>query len=778
MDGLVVLCLVASWLNTITGQQVIVVQNVRLVNGSSANSGRVEVLVNGSWGTVCDDQWDDLDAAVICKMLNYRNGGQALGMARYGPGTGPIHLDDVRCDGDEERIDQCRMTAISNCQHGEDASVICDPSGPVVDSTPAATTERPRTVGPVASNCGSGAPAPPVRLVAADNQSGRGIVEVFNGSYWGTVCDDFFDENAAKIVCAALCFDTTFARAGAPPEAIGLPRSQIVLDDVRCAGNEAQIQSCPNNGWGNHNCAPTEVATVTCVDLPYRPPADPVPVLECREGYLIAAFSRIRDPNLETKHLNISNPITGVCNARKSQDNNTVVIRIPFDGCGTNVTYNATHIFYNNVIKYDYTALEGQISRVNTYLVKVTCEMPRQAAVTRPLDPQTQVVTQKSTGQFVVTMSFFRNNTFSNPDPQLPLRLPLGEWLNVALQLENVHERLKLIVPDCVATPNNDINNPIRYPLFRNSCRDEPSLAFFNLNQTRFGYRYQPFAFVGYQEVFLHCGAFVCVLDDLSAECDRSCNSSKGEPTTGRRRRAAFPREKVYVHSGPIMVYKLDNSMTVLERVGEPQTISRTFTFPLPTSTESPLPTSTPSPDVQGRIGTSVKVIHHETTTVKTDFGANGVLPDQTSKSTNVLNDSTTTTKSSATDDVTATSAAETTRGNLDTTTKKYVTTKDYERTSRLNDVTIQRPVDVETKPKRQTSKATTPLVDTSNDSSFLLERGVNPDTPHTAQHSKQQANTLQGYIPSFISASAGCDVNLLPIFLCLSISITLRVFS
>ena len=69
-------------------------QKMRLVGGSHRSEGRLEVYHNGSWGTVCDDNFGDDDATSMCRILGYTSGVVNSGVARAG--SGPIWLDDVR----------------------------------------------------------------------------------------------------------------------------------------------------------------------------------------------------------------------------------------------------------------------------------------------------------------------------------------------------------------------------------------------------------------------------------------------------------------------------------------------------------------------------------------------------------------------------------------------------------------------------------------------------------------------------------------------------------
>ena len=103
--------------------------DVRLEGGTLeiAISGRVEVYLNGTLGTVCDDYWSIFDAIVVCRQLGFDGTARPLLGGTHGEGTGPIYYDGVLCNSKEESLDECPHNGVGvhNCRHSDDAGVEC-----------------------------------------------------------------------------------------------------------------------------------------------------------------------------------------------------------------------------------------------------------------------------------------------------------------------------------------------------------------------------------------------------------------------------------------------------------------------------------------------------------------------------------------------------------------------------------------------------------------------------------------------------------------------------
>ncbi|XP_030829862.1 deleted in malignant brain tumors 1 protein-like [Strongylocentrotus purpuratus] len=315
---------------------------VRLVGGTSGTEGRVEVSYNGEWGTVCDDFWGTTDASVVCRSLGFGRALEAVKYAGFGPGTGTIVLDNVKCVGNEPSLVECPHIGLGNsdCDHSEDAGVRClvledgdarlmggtsDSEGRVelwyngewgavcdelwnandgrvvcrslgfVDALEAVSDGR---FGPVTepilfnivdctgneqsllecphqglgfNDCGRSKDSGvrcvedgEVRLVGGTSGS-EGRVEVSYNGEWGTVCDDFWGITDASVVCRSLGFDG--ALEAVKYAGFGPGTGTIVLDNVKCVGNEPSLVECPHIGLGNSDCDHSEDAGVRCLVL-------------------------------------------------------------------------------------------------------------------------------------------------------------------------------------------------------------------------------------------------------------------------------------------------------------------------------------------------------------------------------------------------------------------------------------------------------------------------------------------------------------------------------
>ncbi|KAJ8023241.1 Antigen WC1.1 [Holothuria leucospilota] len=102
-------------------------QGIRLVGGTYTPSGRVELLLNETWGTArLDAFWDLVDARVVCRQLGYETAISITENVLFGKFSGPVWMGDVQCTGKEKSISRCKHTSPKYyLSDFEDAGIVC-----------------------------------------------------------------------------------------------------------------------------------------------------------------------------------------------------------------------------------------------------------------------------------------------------------------------------------------------------------------------------------------------------------------------------------------------------------------------------------------------------------------------------------------------------------------------------------------------------------------------------------------------------------------------------
>ncbi|XP_072411945.1 scavenger receptor cysteine-rich domain-containing protein DMBT1-like [Chiloscyllium punctatum] len=257
---------------------------LRVSDGGSRCAGRVEIYYNGTWGSVCDDSWDMIDAEVVCKQLNCGHVMEMSLPSSYEPGSGPVWLKDVKCSGNESFLWECPSAQLGHqddCSHKEDVRIMCsdvralcqmfsEESHVPYSLTRPALNVRGETW-EYMEDISNLSTWPSVivqtehkemRLVNGKNRC-EGRVEVFYNKTWGTVCSESLDFHDAAVICKQLhcgvlvdvSYDNKLFGAGTGP---------IWLGEIDCPSHESTLWQCQRNPWGQHNCNGRKDAGVLC----------------------------------------------------------------------------------------------------------------------------------------------------------------------------------------------------------------------------------------------------------------------------------------------------------------------------------------------------------------------------------------------------------------------------------------------------------------------------------------------------------------------------------
>ena len=99
--------------------------SIRLVDGRGSQSGQVEISYQGVWGTVCDTDWNIVEASVVCTQLGYQPARTSLSFSYFGDYEFiPVFLDSIECTGLESRLDECQHKWRSGaCDHTQNVEL-------------------------------------------------------------------------------------------------------------------------------------------------------------------------------------------------------------------------------------------------------------------------------------------------------------------------------------------------------------------------------------------------------------------------------------------------------------------------------------------------------------------------------------------------------------------------------------------------------------------------------------------------------------------------------
>ncbi|XP_049893098.1 scavenger receptor cysteine-rich type 1 protein M160-like [Epinephelus moara] len=299
--------------------------SVRLVNGISLCSGRLEVRSNQRWSSVCEADFDQQDAEVVCRELGCGPPSVLQG-SLYGESEAPMWTKEFQCEGNEAALLDCRSSGSERdtCSPGKAVGLTCSEPVRLVggDSRCAGTLEleyqgdwrpvsdrykdwtlREAVVACRELDCGSAvsvgrreeSPDRSVWLIlpycvqsgfalrecAKPSSSSfiivltcsdsvrllngtsqcSGRLEVKSNQRWSSVCEADFDQQDAEVVCREVGCGLPSVLQGA---LYGEVKAPMWTKEFQCEGHESALLDCRSSGSDRDTCSPGKAVGLTC----------------------------------------------------------------------------------------------------------------------------------------------------------------------------------------------------------------------------------------------------------------------------------------------------------------------------------------------------------------------------------------------------------------------------------------------------------------------------------------------------------------------------------
>ncbi|XP_065114059.1 uncharacterized protein [Paramisgurnus dabryanus] len=287
----------------------------------------------------------------------------------------------------------------------------------------------------------------------------------------------------------------------------------------------------------------------------------------CLQNSMSVSVEKSTIKNINNKHLRLIDP-----SCQPNSNETHVFISIPLNGCGTEMKEtNDNLIFKNKIISYDDP--RDIITRKHELEIEFLCKYRKRSNLTMEFDTRRPGInfTEIGFGAFSYEFEFYQSADFYNEiDPNsYPLEYDLGEMIYMQIEPITPVQNTEIFLESCVATPYDNPNYPISYPIITNGCIVDETVQIFSNHQPYIEFGLEAFKFIGlHDQVFISCSIIICEANNPLTRCSKGCTNIPISPLSHhlQKREAPIQTTSHFISQGPLRLRR-ESQVTVSQGV-------------------------------------------------------------------------------------------------------------------------------------------------------------------------------------------------------------------
>ncbi|KTF82630.1 hypothetical protein cypCar_00034345 [Cyprinus carpio] len=277
----------------------------------------------------------------------------------------------------------------------------------------------------------------------------------------------------------------------------------------------------------------------------------PVAHVTCTQNSMSVTVERSSIKNLHGDNLRLINPSCRVYTNSTYVFTNTLL-----NECGTQIEENNNElIFKNKIITFDDP--RDIITRKNKLEIEIMCKYQKRTNVTMEFDIHRPpiIISEKGFGTFNYQFEFYASENFhtSRGPESYPLEYDVGDKIYMKIEPVTPVLNTEIFLESCVATPYDNPNYPISYPIIKNGFL----YIYSNIDSIR--------EYSASLQVFISCSIIICEANNPNTRCSQGCVNSTVAPPAHHHHKREAPIQSAshFISQGPLRLKRSASQATV-----------------------------------------------------------------------------------------------------------------------------------------------------------------------------------------------------------------------